>query len=62
MFMGVWFLSSFFGNYLAGFIGAYYDRMGNQEYFAIMVGMSLLAVVMFIGPRKQLTKWLEHKG
>jgi hypothetical protein len=24
--------------------------------------MSLLAVVMFIGPRKQLTKWLEHKG
>lgn len=62
MFMGVWFLSSFFGNYLAGFIGAYYDRMSNQEYFAIMVGMSLLAVVMFIGPRKQLTKWLEHKG
>jgi POT family proton-dependent oligopeptide transporter len=62
MFMGVWFLSSFFGNYLAGFIGAYYDRMGNQEYFAIMVGMSLLAVVMFIGPRTQLTKWLEHKG
>ena len=62
MFMGVWFLSSFFGNYLAGFIGAYYDRMGNQEYFAIMVGMSLLAVLMFVAPRKQLTKWLEHRG
>lgn len=62
MFMGVWFLSSFFGNYLAGFIGAYYDRMGNQEYFAIMVGMSVLAVLMFILPRKQLGKWLEPQG
>jgi POT family proton-dependent oligopeptide transporter len=61
MFMGVWFLSSFFGNYLAGFIGAYYDRMSNQNYFAIMVAMSALAVVMFLAPRKQLAKWLEKK-
>lgn len=59
MFMGVWFLSSFFGNYLAGFIGSYYDRMSNQNYFAIMVAMSLIAVVMFIAPRKQLAKWLK---
>jgi POT family proton-dependent oligopeptide transporter len=62
MFMGVWFLSSFFGNYLAGFIGAYYDRMSNQNYFAIMVAMSALAVVMFLAPRKQLAKWLEKKA
>ncbi|MFN5378747.1 MAG: peptide MFS transporter [Ignavibacteria bacterium] len=61
MFMGVWFLSSFFGNYLAGFIGAYYDRMSNQNYFAIMVGMSLLAVVMFLAPYKKLAVWIEKK-
>jgi POT family proton-dependent oligopeptide transporter len=61
MFMGVWFLSSFFGNYLAGFIGAYYDRMSNQNYFAIMVAMSVLAVVMFLAPRKLLARWLEKK-
>jgi hypothetical protein len=36
--------------------------MGNQEYFAIMVGMSVLAVLMFILPRKQLGKWLEPQG
>lgn len=59
MFMGVWFLSSFFGNYLAGFIGSYYDRMSNQNYFAIMVAMSVVAVVMFIAPRKLLAKWLK---
>ncbi|MFM8771569.1 MAG: peptide MFS transporter [Candidatus Kapaibacterium sp.] len=57
MFMGVWFLSSFFGNYLAGFIGSYYDRMSNESYFAILVGMSLLAVAMFLVPRKSLAKW-----
>jgi POT family proton-dependent oligopeptide transporter len=59
MFMGVWFASNFFGNYLSGYIGSYYDRMSNQSYFAIMVAMSLLAVVMFILPRKTLAKWLE---
>lgn len=57
MFMGVWFLSSFFGNYLAGFIGSYYDRMSNESYFAILVGMSLLAVAMFLVPRRSLAKW-----
>ena len=61
MFMGVWFLSSFFGNYLAGFIGSYYDKMSNQNYFAIMVVMSLIAVVMFVAPRKQLVKWLDQR-
>ena len=60
MFMGVWFLSSFFGNYLAGFIGSYYDRMSNQNYFAIMVVMSVIAVVMFIAPRRYLAKWLNE--
>ncbi len=57
MFMGVWFLSSFFGNYLAGFIGSYYDRMSNESYFAILVGMSLLGVAMFLVPRKKLARW-----
>ncbi len=57
MFMGVWFLSSFFGNYLAGFIGSYYDRMSNESYFAILVGMSLLGVAMFLLPRKKLARW-----
>lgn len=61
MFMGVWFLSSFFGNYLAGHIGTFYDNMSNQNYFMIMVGMSLLAVVMFLAPYKKLAMWIEKK-
>lgn len=61
MFMGVWFLSSFFGNYLAGYIGSFYDNMSNESYFLIMVGMSLLAVVMFLAPYKKLAVWIEKK-
>jgi hypothetical protein len=36
--------------------------MSNQNYFAIMVAMSALTVVMFLAPRKQLAKWLEKKA
>jgi len=55
-------LSSFFGNYLAGYIGSFYDDMSNQNYFMIMVAMSLLAVVMFLAPYKKLAVWIEKKA
>ena len=37
--MGVWFLSSFFGNYFSGFLGTYWERMSHEAYFAIMTGL-----------------------
>ena len=43
MMMGVWFLSSFFGNYMAGFLGSYYEVMGEQKFFGMMVVLSLVA-------------------
>ena len=59
MFMGIWFLSSFFGNYLAGYIGSYYDKMSNQNFFAILVGLSLLGALMLALPKKSLAKLLD---
>ena len=35
MMMGVWFLSSFFGNYMTGFLGTFYDRMPKQSFFTL---------------------------
>jgi hypothetical protein len=29
--MGIWFLSSFFGNYLQGFPGAFWERMPGEQ-------------------------------
>jgi POT family proton-dependent oligopeptide transporter len=41
MMMGVWFLSSFFGNYLAGFLGTFWERMPREGFFLMLVGLGL---------------------
>ena len=47
--MGVWFLSSFFGNYLSGWLGSYYPYMPHQAFFLIMAFVALGAGgVMFL--------------
>jgi POT family proton-dependent oligopeptide transporter len=34
--VGVWFLSSFFGNSFSGFLGTYWEWMPHEAYFAIL--------------------------
>ena len=50
MMMGVWYLSSFVGNYMTGYLGTFYEKMPHSEYFlmlaAIGVGAGLLLFVM----------------
>ena len=41
MLMGMWFLSSFFGNYLAGYLGTFYEKMPKDSFFMLL---SLLAL------------------
>ena len=41
MMMGVWFLSSFFGNYFAGFLGTFWGRMPHEAFFLMLVGLGL---------------------
>ncbi len=41
MMMGVWFLSSFFGNYFAGFLGTFWERMPHEAFFLMLVGLGL---------------------
>jgi POT family proton-dependent oligopeptide transporter len=37
MMMGVWFISSFFGNYLAGFLGTFWERMHHETFFLLLM-------------------------
>jgi POT family proton-dependent oligopeptide transporter len=49
MMMGVWFLSSFFGNYFAGFLGTYWERMPRQTYFMMLTLLGVGAgVAIFV--------------
>jgi len=36
MMMGVWFLSSFFGNYLSGFLGTFWEKMPRASFFLML--------------------------
>lgn len=56
MMMGIWFLSSFFGNQLSGIIGIYYERMSKENFFLLLAGLSIvsgLAIFALAGPIKR---------
>jgi proton-dependent oligopeptide transporter, POT family len=42
MLMGMWYFSNFFGNYLTGYLGTYYEKMSKEAFFSMI---ALLAVV-----------------
>jgi POT family proton-dependent oligopeptide transporter len=41
MMMGIWFLSSFFGNYLSGFLGTFWERMPREAYFLMLTALGI---------------------
>ena len=58
MMMGAWFLSSFFGNYMNGFLGTFYEKMPKQAYFGMLTGLGLLAGVLMMIVNRPLNKVL----
>jgi POT family proton-dependent oligopeptide transporter len=42
MMMGMWFISSFFGNYLSGVIGTLYDDMSKQSFFMMLCAIGVV--------------------
>ena len=50
MMMGMWFLSSFFGNILSGYIGALYTVMSKEAFFCLLtlLGLSAGAAIMMM--------------
>jgi len=56
MLMGIWFLSSFFGNYLSGYLGTFWQTMPHERYFLILAGLSCgtgAAMFVLIRPLKR---------
>ena len=54
--MGVWFLSSFFGNYATGLIGMLYDTMAKTQYFMILCLMGVCTGLVFFMVRRPVEK------
>ncbi|MBC7386532.1 MAG: peptide MFS transporter [Cryobacterium sp.] len=58
MMMGMWFLSSFFGNYLSGFIGGYYELMSKDAFFTLLTALGVGAALIFFAANKPLKRSL----
>jgi proton-dependent oligopeptide transporter, POT family len=43
MLMGGWFLGNFAGNYLAGYLGTFYERMSRESFFLMLLVLPLIA-------------------
>lgn len=60
MLMGMWFLSSFFGNYLSGFIGGFYGMMSKETFFTMLMAMGVGSGLIFFAANKPLKKAIGH--
>jgi POT family proton-dependent oligopeptide transporter len=60
MLMGVWFLSSFLGNYLSGYIGTFYTSMSKDSFFMILTVLGLLAGFSIFALQRPLKKAIGH--
>jgi proton-dependent oligopeptide transporter, POT family len=56
MMMGMWFLSSFFGNLLSGYVGALYDRMPKEAFFLMLTVLGVGVGVAIWAFNKPLRK------
>ncbi len=49
MMMGVWYLSSFVGNYMTGYLGTFYEKMPHERYFLMLAAIGVVAgLVLFV--------------
>jgi POT family proton-dependent oligopeptide transporter len=61
MMMGVWFMATFFGNYLAGFIGSFYEKMPRDVFFMMLMTIGIGAGAVIMAFNKPLKKAMEAK-
>jgi len=54
MMMGMWFLSSFLGNYLSGYIGSFYSRMPKETFFLLLTVLGVGAGAAIFALQKPL--------
>jgi len=52
----MWLLSSFFGNYLSGFIGGYYELMSKDAFFSLLTVLGVSAGLIFFAANKPLKR------
>ncbi|MBI5572506.1 MAG: peptide MFS transporter [Desulfomonile tiedjei] len=66
MMMGIWFSAAFFGNYAAGFLGQYWEKMPKDVFFLMMAAVAAaagLAILLIYKPlKKAMDAGLRNQG
>ena len=60
MLMGMWYLANFFGNYLSGHVGAYYERMSHPSFFLMLLGFGVAAGIAIFALQRPLKNAVGH--
>ncbi len=56
--MGTWFLSSFFGNLIAGLFAGFYDKISHTLFFAILALVAFLIAIILTLISPTLRRWM----
>ena len=56
MMMGVWYLSSFVGNYMSGYLGTFYGTMPHQDYFLMLAAIGGVAGLVLFAMNRPLDR------
>ena len=59
--MGLWFITSFTGNQLQGYIGSYFSRMDKVSFFLLCAGIAAAAALVTWAFDRPLRSTLEVK-
>jgi POT family proton-dependent oligopeptide transporter len=62
MMMGIWLASSFFGNYLSGFIGTFYERVPREAFFLALTALGIAAGLAMLAFNRPLKRALGEDG
>jgi POT family proton-dependent oligopeptide transporter len=62
MMMGIWFLSSFFGNYLSGYIGTFYEKMPKSTFFMILCFLGIASGIAIWSLNQPIKRALGSKA
>jgi len=60
MLMGMWYMSNFFGNYLSGYIGTYYEKMSRESFFLMLTLFGVAAGIAIFLLSKPLKDAVGH--
>jgi POT family proton-dependent oligopeptide transporter len=61
MMMGMWFLSSFFGNYLSGYLGAFWEKMPKESFFLMLTVLGVGTGLVMLAINRPLKRAIGHK-